>query len=1150
MRVLLGMAPCACVVAGVGAGHLTGRPWLAAFGRGLQPMSLPALGILAVLAAGLPLAEAGRRSPLARAGAFLAAAVPAILALAASFTFNLPVAGFLGAGASLAFLAASSGQWRSLRQGAAFAALVPFLAGFLLLFGYAAGVPLGYESEALPASLPTALGLFSLGAALLAQAGEACFPLSLFRLDKAERNPDVPWSPRLPLAAFLLLSACIALGGALAMRAQAASTLAAARSQLGAFANLKAGGLDRWVAERRADAELVRRSPLLQGPLAAFLRGNRRQQGELAVWLESLRGLGGYRSATLCDREGRVLLQSGPPEGPLQDPAHRVAFQAALASGAVTLADFHEDAPGGETHAGSWVPVPGSDGKVLGALNLAIGAEPFLGPFLAEGTGPSRLACRLLQGSSREPGTLGAPLALRDEGALRDAETTGLPVDLEEGAGRPLARTYVSLRPVRGTPWILGVQAREADLAVQLRPRFWVVAFATLAIMGGMALATGVLVRRYAARRFREQLAAERERKVLAERAGALMQEANDIILITDTQGRILEANRLAEAAYGYTQEELRAMPAGDLRCPGMEADFLERWSLLMARGRGLWESRHRRRDGSSFPVEASSRVVAQGGETWVVSFIRDISERKAQARAIRRLTGLYAALGQVGQAVVWARDREALFQRICDVLVEHGGMSTAWVARVAGDGSLETAARRGPGDPGAMLPSLGAASALDGPRVLEGRRAAFPVVQDGSVTHLLGVEAADETPFGEEEAELMAETALDLAFALDKLDGEAGRLRAEEEQRRLEAQLQQAQKMESLGSLAGGVAHDLNNVLGAILSLASAQQEAGELPPGLSRSLDTIVKACLRGRDVIKSLLYFSRKGLDSTKPLDLNALLRELTQLLAHTTLKRVQLDLELEEGLPRVLGDASALSHAVMNLCVNAVDAMPGGGTLTLATRREPGGGVALEVRDTGEGMPPEVLAKAMEPFFTTKPLGKGTGLGLSMVFGTMKAHDGVLDLESRPGAGTRAILRFPGERVGAGEELAAPALPRPRADAARHVLLVDDDELVREAVAHLLRSLGHHVDAVPGGREAMDLLKGGLAPDLVVLDMNMPGLTGPQVLPMLLEARPGLQVILASGHSHEDGPALAASHPGVTFLRKPFSLGEIREALAGA
>jgi PAS domain S-box-containing protein len=374
-------------------------------------------------------------------------------------------------------------------------------------------------------------------------------------------------------------------------------------------------------------------------------------------------------------------------------------------------------------------------------------------------------------------------------------------------------------------------------------------------------------------------------------------------------------------------------------------------------------------------------------------------------------------------------------------------------------------------------------------------------------------------------------------------------RKQAESENRQLQAQLYQSQKMESLGTLAGGVAHDMNNVLGAILGLASAQ--IGSQPTGspLHQALDTICKAAERGGKMVKSLLSFARQSPAEEHELDLNGILREQISLLERTTLAKVRLETDLDANLRPMLGDASALTNVFMNLCVNAVDAMPANGTLTLHTRNVDNDWIEVVVEDNGTGMPKEVLEKAMDPFFTTKETGKGTGLGLSMVFSTVKAHRGQMAIESEPGQGTRVRLRFPAcaqEAPVQAEPSVAEATVAPHGSL--KVLLIDDDDLIQSSVLAILEFLGHTaVKTAPSGEAALALLEAGFEPDLVILDMNMPGLGGIGTLPRLRALRPEVPVLLATGRVDQTALTLASAHPGVTLLSKPFGLRELQKHL---
>jgi len=375
-------------------------------------------------------------------------------------------------------------------------------------------------------------------------------------------------------------------------------------------------------------------------------------------------------------------------------------------------------------------------------------------------------------------------------------------------------------------------------------------------------------------------------------------------------------------------------------------------------------------------------------------------------------------------------------------------------------------------------------------------------------------------------------------------------RKHAEEEKVHLQIQLQQSQKMESLGSLAGGVAHDMNNVLGAILGLASAH--IGSVPYGspLHQALDTICKATERGGKMVKSLLSFARQSPAENSQLDMNAIIREQVVLLERTTLARVRLQMEMEGELRPILGDASALTHAFMNLCVNAVDAMPEGGTLTLLSRNVDNAWIEVVVKDTGRGMPKEVLENAVEPFFTTKEIGKGTGLGLSMVFSTVKAHRGQMVIESEPGQGTRVMLRFPAYEQASPELEARPGVVETSLNSHRtmKILLIDDDDLIQSSVLAILEVLGHTtVNTAQSGEEALSMLEAGLEVDLVFLDMNMPGLGGIGTLPRLRAQRPEVPVLLTTGRVDQTALALASAHPGVTLLSKPFGLRELQKHL---
>jgi len=370
---------------------------------------------------------------------------------------------------------------------------------------------------------------------------------------------------------------------------------------------------------------------------------------------------------------------------------------------------------------------------------------------------------------------------------------------------------------------------------------------------------------------------------------------------------------------------------------------------------------------------------------------------------------------------------------------------------------------------------------------------------------------------------------------------------RIEEEHRALEGQLNHLQRLETVGRLAGGVAHDMNNVLASIMAVGSLLQKRPADEQLVRRNADLLLQAAGRARELVKDLRDFSRKELESAQVLDLNELAAREMELLERTTLKRIDLALDLDPQLPLLFGDPAAISNALMNLALNACDAMPNGGRLLFSTRRLGPGFVELEVVDTGEGMPAEVLDRALEPFFTTKPAGKGTGLGLSQVYGTMKAHGGTVELRSRPGAGTRVALTFPawqpeGEPPATADPALVPVL------SSLSILVVDDEEVVRRTLVDLLDILGHRASASPSGREALARLQAGDTFDLVILDLNMHGLDGGETLERLRRIRPHQRVLLATGYSDLRVADILKRFPDVQLLVKPFGIPELTRALA--
>jgi two-component system cell cycle sensor histidine kinase/response regulator CckA len=384
-----------------------------------------------------------------------------------------------------------------------------------------------------------------------------------------------------------------------------------------------------------------------------------------------------------------------------------------------------------------------------------------------------------------------------------------------------------------------------------------------------------------------------------------------------------------------------------------------------------------------------------------------------------------------------------------------------------------------------------------------------------------------------------------------------------------LEAQLAQAQKMESIGRLAGGVAHDFNNLLTVIIGNSEfllMRHQAGD--PSF-KEINEIHQNALRAATLVGQLLAFSRKQTMQPKVLAVREVVSELALMLRRLLREGIELKLEHGADLWPVHADEAQLSNAVINLVVNARDAMPGGGTVTIRTANEtattpmalgtaimPAGDyVRIDVADTGTGIPQEIQGKIFDPFFTTKPVGQGTGLGLATVYGIVKQTGGFITLESELGKGTTFRIFLPRFRAGEAAVTQEPERVGPRDVTGQDtILLVEDEEAVRSFAARALRMRGYNVIEASGGEEALEHVRADKAPiHLVITDVVMPNMDGPTLVRAVRRIRPDMAVIFMSGYAEEAFRRNDEKAEDLHFLPKPFGLkqlaAKVKEVLSG-
>ncbi|MGA2838273.1 MAG: PAS domain S-box protein [Acidimicrobiales bacterium] len=645
-----------------------------------------------------------------------------------------------------------------------------------------------------------------------------------------------------------------------------------------------------------------------------------------------------------------------------------------------------------------------------------------------------------------------------------------------------------------------------------------------------------------------------------AELFEALLEAAPDAIVGVNSGGRIVLVNSQTERLFGYDRDELIGQAIELLVPEHVRGVHPQRRSGYMAdpqlrpMGAGM-ELAGRRKDGSEFPAEISLSAIETDEGLLVSAAVRDVTERVEAQATFRGL--LEAAPDAVigvnsdGRIVLvnsqterlFGYDRDELIGQAIELLVPehvrgvHPKHRSGYVA-----------------DP--QLRPMGAGMELAGRR------------KDGSEFPAEISLSAIETADG-----LVVSAAVRDVTERVEAQAERERLRAEAQRERLEGQLHQSQRLESLGQLAGGVAHDFNNLLGAILNYSVfVAEEIDKLPPGLPsidvlrNDVEQIRRAAERGAELTYQLLAFGRREIVQPQVLDLNEVVLGVEQLLKRTIGEHVELRVTLASRVSAILADPGQLEQVLVNLAVNARDAMLTGGIVTIETGDvevdddyaglhaglEHGRYVRLRVCDNGVGMEPDVLKHAFEPFFTTKPKGEGSGLGLATVYGIITRAGGYGHIYSEPGVGTTFNALFPvTDAKASGATTDQPAVPYHGGET---VLVVEDEAALREVARRILDRNGYRVLVAADGPEAIAMAADAdNHVDLLLTDVIMPQMLGKEVAERVVGIRPRTRVLYMSGYAQ---PVLASQgtlEPGVTLVEKPFTeaglLEKVRSVLDG-
>jgi len=613
-----------------------------------------------------------------------------------------------------------------------------------------------------------------------------------------------------------------------------------------------------------------------------------------------------------------------------------------------------------------------------------------------------------------------------------------------------------------------------------------------------------------------------------------LEQLPHAVYCVRRTDGSFTYVNQAACNMLGFSREELLAKGVFGID-PALAADrWDELWEALIHERMRTVQTAHLAKDGRLVPVEVVCSLFEFGGQYFGCCFCRDNTDQQSFEVARQRDHNFVEGLVDTAPVMVVVLDGEGRivrFNRYAERITGYPSQDVVgqpWLETVVAESDRAHVA-------GLMRDSMAGATM---------RGIVYNITtKDGGVRQILW---NDQLLAGQTAGSVGL-----LAIGQDVTD-----------QRALEQRLHQAEKMEAIGRLAGGIAHDFNNQLTAIMGYTDVLGTELEGNPELASCTAAIMTAVRRSADLTSQLLAYSRKGKYVTSPVNLHDLVHEVVSILDRSLDKRIIIRLDLGAPVPRTMGDPTQLGNALLNLALNARDAMPDGGTLTFATRSvvinqqdaaahqyeiEPGAFVKLTVSDTGTGIDDETQRHLFEPFFTTKEEGRGTGLGLAAVYGTVKSHHGTISIASAVGFGTSVRICLP-VTLAVGTDPETPTPSRTVPIAPLKVMLVDDEEPVREITARLLRHVDCSVAAFGDGFEAIEHYRSHWQSiDLVILDMVMPLMDGKSTYYALRRINPEVRVILASGYS-VDGEAQALLDQGVAaFLQKPFRLTTLADVL---
>jgi PAS domain S-box-containing protein len=978
-----------------------------------------------------------------------------------------------------------------------------------------------------------------------------------------EKASQTPW---FLINVFVLLVIGISLSGFFYYLDEKKDIIEKQKKELVLIAQSKVDQIVRWRQERLDDGEILFKNPFMSHRIKRFLNNPRSFdiEQEILSWMASLLRIRDYSNVFLLDSEGRVKLIGGNEDEPLGHPIQAKAEEV-IKKKEVLLTDLIQDETDHNIHMDLLVPIllyDEPESRTVGLVVVRIDPYQYLYPLLQSWPTSSQTSESLLLRREGE--------ALLCLNVLRHQKQTALTLRLPFQTPGHLGTTAIpnneglfefvdyrskpvlgSIHKIPSSSWTLlsKIDSDEIFMAVHEKSGTIIVLVCLLVVVAGTSI--GLYWRHQRAFFYRQKYENELERdqvqKALLEkelRYRTLFDIAQEGIFIISGE-TIRDCNSAAEHLLASSRPDIlgknffqfspQVQPDGRLSID-IGAEIVQK---VITQGPQRVEWVHQTPDGNRLDVEVSVSQFYMEGESYLLVLEWDITQRKRAEKAMRDSEANYRAIFDAAHDAIFVHDMES--GAILDLNQKGCEMYGYTVEEARGFKGGELSAGISPYTREEGLRWFKAA--------IQGEAQLFEWLAQDKLGRHFPVEVSLKRAVIGGQGRL-------LAVVRDITE----RKRAEEERLRLEERLQRSEKMEALGTLAGGVAHDLNNVLGVLVGYSQLLMFDAPEGSALRDHAFNIFQAGQRATAIIQDLLTLARRGVAISKILNLNQIISdflktpELDKLKSHHPL--VTIRMELASDLLNIKGSPLHLYKTVMNLLSNGVEAVSGPGEVLIRTENRyidkpipgyeetrEGEYALLTVSDTGTGIPQSDLRRIFEPFYTKKVMGRsGTGLGLAVVWGTVKDHNGYIDVQSEEGKGSTFTLYFPVTREGLTEEREA----LPRSDylgQGETLLVVDDVKEQRSLAATMLGSLGYLVHTLASGEEAMEYLKVHQV-DLLVLDMIMePGMDGLETYQRILEIRPEQRAIIVSGFSETDRVRRAQALGAGAYVRKPYILEKI-------